>query len=142
MSDEDFIELAHSVGVKTRTGAGAIVFGRAVEDRVRAAVLAAPVESTEDPVTVPRGLLGAACAAIEHKHDAPKTLAHLRRYTTGGLSGRTPEVSMLDRFEMSEEVDAQIEAAWQTDKAVCAHDPRPPREAFWAGALWAINATR
>lgn len=40
----------------------------------------------EDPVTVPRGLLGAACAAIERKHDAPKTLAALRRYTVGDLS--------------------------------------------------------
>ena len=47
---------------------------------------AQPVAPIEDPVTVPRGLLGAACAAIDRKHDAPKTLAELRRYTVGDLS--------------------------------------------------------
>jgi hypothetical protein len=60
-------------------------------DRAAAAIralAARPVVPTdiEDPVTVPRGLLGAACFAIERKREAPKTLAHLRRYTTGDLS--------------------------------------------------------
>ena len=40
----------------------------------------------EDPVTVPRGLLGAACRAIAHKDDAPNTLEQLRQYTVGNLS--------------------------------------------------------
>jgi hypothetical protein len=40
----------------------------------------------EGMVLVPRDLVGAACAAIEGKRDAPKTLEQLRRYTTGDLS--------------------------------------------------------
>lgn len=42
----------------------------------------------EAHVLVPIGLLGAACSAIDKKRDAPKTLAKLRRYTTGDLSSR------------------------------------------------------
>jgi hypothetical protein len=45
----------------------------------------APVHEP-DCVFVPRDLVGAAGAAIEGKHDAPKTLEQLRRYTTGDLS--------------------------------------------------------
>jgi hypothetical protein len=45
----------------------------------------APVQES-DCVLVPRDLVGAACAAIEGKRDAPKTLEQLRRYTTGDLS--------------------------------------------------------
>lgn len=40
----------------------------------------------EDHVLVPRGLIGAACYAIDKKRDGTKTLAELRRYTTGDLS--------------------------------------------------------
>lgn len=40
----------------------------------------------DDKVLVPRGLLGAACNAIDKKRDAPRTLGELRRYTTGDLS--------------------------------------------------------
>jgi hypothetical protein len=47
----------------------------------------AQVEPIEDPVTVPRGLLGAACHAIERKKDAPTVLAKLREFTTGTRSG-------------------------------------------------------
>lgn len=51
----------------------------------------APARTTiEDVVLVPRGLLGAACAAIDKQRDAPKTLAQLQRYTTGDLSHTTP----------------------------------------------------
>lgn len=52
MTDEDFINLAHSVGVKTRTGAGAIAFGRALESRVRAAAL-------EEAARIADGYVGA-----------------------------------------------------------------------------------
>lgn len=45
-----------------------------------------PAPSGDDLVMVPRGLIGAACAAITKKHDAPKTLEQLRRYTVGDLS--------------------------------------------------------
>ncbi|WP_260673738.1 hypothetical protein [Comamonas aquatica] len=43
----------------------------------------------EDHVLVPRGLIGAACYAIDKKRDGTKTLAELRRYTTGDLSAAT-----------------------------------------------------
>ena len=49
-------------------------------------VLEAPVVNPDDLVAVPRDLIGSACAAIDKKRDAPKTLAELRRYTTGDLS--------------------------------------------------------
>lgn len=48
--------------------------------------------SDEDRVLVPRGLLGAACCAIDKKRDSIKTLAELRRYTTGDLSAAAPAV--------------------------------------------------
>jgi len=44
----------------------------------------------EDRVLVPRGLLGAACYAIDKRHDGNQTLAELRRYTTGDLSAAAP----------------------------------------------------
>lgn len=44
----------------------------------------------EAHVSIPIGLIGAACSAIEKKRDAPKTLAELRRYTFGGLSRPAP----------------------------------------------------
>lgn len=40
----------------------------------------------EEHVAVPRGLIGAACSAIEQKRDAQITLAELRRYTFGDKS--------------------------------------------------------
>lgn len=43
-------------------------------------------QSDSDTVPVPRSLLGAACAAINRKQDAPRLLEQLRRYTTGDLS--------------------------------------------------------
>lgn len=45
---------------------------------------------SDDLVLVPRGLIGAACAAIDKKREAPRTLAQLRRYTIGGLSSPQP----------------------------------------------------
>lgn len=65
-----------------------------VADLKRASAPSAAPAGIEDPVTVPRGLLGAACAAIDRKHDAPKTLAALRRYTVGDLSATTPNQSV------------------------------------------------
>lgn len=40
----------------------------------------------EDHVAVPRGLIGAACSAIEHKREGTNTLTELRRYTFGDKS--------------------------------------------------------
>lgn len=44
----------------------------------------------EDHVLVPRGLIGSACFAINHKCDAPHTLAKLRRYNVGDLTAAAP----------------------------------------------------
>lgn len=46
----------------------------------------APMFGDEDHVLVPRGLIGAACSAIEKKREGRKVLAELRRYTVGDLS--------------------------------------------------------
>lgn len=62
----------------------------------------------EDPITGPRGLLGAACHAIERKKDSPAVLARLREFTTGARSGysatpaqATPEGVALDDLAVS-----------------------------------------
>jgi len=51
------------------------------------AVQAPAPSDMEDPVMVPRGLIGAACSALDFGREAPKTLAELRRYTIGDRSG-------------------------------------------------------
>lgn len=43
-------------------------------------------DKIEDPVVVPRGLLGAASCAIANKANAPKTLAALRQYAFHGAA--------------------------------------------------------
>lgn len=43
-------------------------------------------QDIEDPIVVPRGLLGAACYAISRKKDAPEVLKRLRSFTTGDRS--------------------------------------------------------
>lgn len=91
-----------------------------------------PKGTPDDMVLVRRDLLGAACAAIRSKRDAPKTLAALREVTM--VAGAVAPKSQ-------EEIDKLIEQAWEQDKAVCADDPRFPDEAFQAGAMWAIGAT-
>lgn len=54
----------------------------------QAAKAEAAVKATEaaDLVAVPRGLIGAACSAIDKQRDALQVLAELRRHTTGDLS--------------------------------------------------------
>jgi len=47
----------------------------------------AEVPSIEDPVVVPRGLLGAASHAIKHKKDAPQILEELRSFAYGRSGG-------------------------------------------------------
>ena len=74
------------------------------EGRIATPLYAAPIAQTaplfgdEGHVSVPRGLIGAACSAIDKKRDSPKVLAELRRYTFGDLSKQTapqPEQSGL-----------------------------------------------
>ena len=56
----------------------------------------APAFSDEDHVHIPRSLIHAACSAIDKKRDGVKTLAELRRYTTGDLSRQpAPDASKL-----------------------------------------------
>lgn len=96
---------------------------KADEDALNAA-LAATVEKAapaiEDPVTVPRGLLGAACYAMGHPdRDNTKTLAELRRYTVGDLSAQQA---------------AQPVAQWDEASAVAlAH------RAGFAGTCWTMG---
>lgn len=49
----------------------------------------------EEHVAVPRGLIGAACSAIDQKRDAPITLAELRRYTFGDKSAALPQAASI-----------------------------------------------
>jgi hypothetical protein len=74
-------------GWNAHKGGDALFLGGSVEfcKSVCERDAAAPVQES-DCVLVPRDLVGAACAAIEGKRDAPKTLEQLRRYTTGDLS--------------------------------------------------------
>lgn len=60
-------------------------------DAAPTAPVGGPIGS-DDLVRVPRGLLGAACSAIQHDRPADKVLAELRRYTAGDLarSGQQP----------------------------------------------------
>ncbi|MBV6321974.1 hypothetical protein [Duganella violaceipulchra] len=59
-----------------------------IKEQAKAALIA-----IEDPIIVPRGLIGAACSSIDRKRDAPKVLAELRRYTMGDLSSRQQPAS-------------------------------------------------
>jgi hypothetical protein len=61
----------------------------------------------EGMVLVPRDLVGAACAAIEGKRDAPKTLEQLRRYTTGDLS--TPPAAQVLAVQEPKEISGLVE---------------------------------
>ena len=68
----------------------------------------------DDRILVPRGLLGAACDAINKKRDAPKTLAELRRYAFGYLSSPAPAPNALDaeRWRTFVGLPHEIRAEW------------------------------
>ena len=53
------------------------------------------LNGSDDNILIPRGLIGAACSAIDKKRDAGKLLAELRRYTTGDLS-KPPRITEKD----------------------------------------------
>ena len=74
----------------TRPTARDVAVWMAARCAAPAAPTPAVVPEIDDPVTVPRGLLGAACSAINYQLDAPKVLAELRRYTVGDLSPPMP----------------------------------------------------
>lgn len=89
-----------------------------VFDRWKRTVAAAPQppvvgQSDNDTVPVPRSLLGAACAAINRKQDAPKLLEQLRRYTTGDLSqpaGEQLESEGRQAFGAEQQVSNPVES--------------------------------
>ena len=92
----------------------------------------APVFSDEDHVSMPRGLIAAACSAIDKKRDAENVLSELRRYTLGDLSRQTePDVAALvetlehisggcQRRDMPSEADI-AEWAERIDAALATH---------------------
>jgi hypothetical protein len=63
----------------------------------------------DDFVSIPRGLIGAACRAIDMKHDAPKTLAELRRYTYGDLSTPAAQEAAITPGPITED---ELKRAW------------------------------
>jgi hypothetical protein len=71
----------------------------------------APVQEP-DCVSVPRDLVGAACAAIEGKRDAPKTLEQLRRYTTGDLSTPPAAQPAVPLTDDTRRLDALAKNSW------------------------------
>ena len=80
----------YAVESSAETGSVQIYPAKALEARVEPTPAQdeweAPIFGNEDHVSIPRGLIGAACSAIDKKRDAPKVLAELRRYTFGDLS--------------------------------------------------------
>ena len=67
-------------------------------------------QSDNDTVPVPRSLLGAACAAISRKQDAPKVLEQLRRYTTGDLSQPAAEQPQVEQKPVAEVIESHVRA--------------------------------
>lgn len=69
--------------------------------------------SDEEHVCVPRGLIAAACSAIDLGVTSSKLLAELRRYTVGDLSNKpAPDVSALvDALECALETMENVDGA-------------------------------
>lgn len=74
----------------------------------------APLFGDEGHVSVPRGLIGAACSAIDKKRDSPKVLAELRRYTFGDLSKQTAaQREQSGTFAMHQQVRKISGSEWE-----------------------------
>ena len=93
---------------------------------------AAPVQEP-DCVLVPRYLVGAACAAIVGKRDAPKTLEQLRRYTRGDLS--TPPAAPVP---LTDELSNAVQMACQL--SFKDHGRRSVNEQAWQRLMQAVAA--
>lgn len=72
----------------------------------------------EDRISVPLGLIGAACSAIDRKRDAPRVLAELRRYTFGDLSKAAQPATQAGAAERQKVLAALIDLARIVDRAV------------------------
>lgn len=82
-------------------------------------------------IAVPFDLIASACSAIDKKRDAPKTLAELRRYTTGDLScaalaaAPQAQASAPDWWrKRADEIEAQVAATGSSDAMRCYTDMR------------------
>jgi hypothetical protein len=93
---------------------------------------ASPVQEP-DCVLVPRYLVGAACAAIVGKRDAPKTLEQLRRYTRGDLS--TPPAA---HVPLTDELSNAVQMACQL--SFKDHGRRSVNEQAWQRLMQAVAA--
>lgn len=92
LDDEELLKLPSGRHMLAIVGTfGVDGYTPAAAPTTQAAPQPAPIFGDEDHVLVPRGLLGAACSAIDKKRDGVKTLAELRRYTTGDLSKAAPQ---------------------------------------------------
>lgn len=88
----------------------------------------------EDLVQIPRGLIGAACSAIDKKRDAPAVLAELRRYTAGDLSRRPAGGKALAVVPDGEEL------AWSALKAATDQFDRRAAPHAWMSEAWAAGS--
>ena len=78
-------------------------------------------------IAVPFDLIASACSAIDKKRDAPKTLAELRRYTTGDLSCAA--------LAAAPQAPAAVElVAWPTGVAQFTKKPVTISAIQWTGA--------
>ena len=92
LDDEELLKLPSGRHMLAIVGTfGVDGYTPAAAPTTQAAPQPAPIFGDEDHVLVPRGLLGAACSAIDKKRDGVKILAELRRYTTGDLSKAAPQ---------------------------------------------------
>lgn len=92
LDDEELLKLPSGRHMLAIVGTfGVDGYTPAAAPTTQAAPQPAPIFGDEDHVLVPRGLLGAACSAINKKRDGVKTLTELRRYTTGDLSKAAPQ---------------------------------------------------
>ena len=85
---------------------------------------AARVTQSDDMVLVPRGLIGAACHAIDRKRDAPATLEALRRYTTGDLSAAArvpPAFDLIEHLRRQMDFSARTYGPGDRTAGVCDH---------------------
>lgn len=90
-----------------------------------------PVFSDEDHVSMPRGLIAAACSAVDKKRDAESVLSELRRYTLGDLSRQAePDVSAL--VEALEELVDLMEDTRQGEYVPDSFTTQPARTALAA----------
>ena len=76
---------------------------------------------SDDLVLIPRGLIGAACSAIDKKREGGNLLLELRRYTTGDLSKQPPSGAVSDIYKrvIFEQPDEEKQLVIGVDDSDC-----------------------